>query len=61
MNNSTAAHKNITPEFTYPQPKNKITIGDIIRPAHGINPDANTFSEVIGKIERLALYHNILT
>ncbi len=29
MNNSTAAHKDITPEFTYPQPKNEITIGDI--------------------------------
>jgi len=29
MNNSTAAHKDITPGFTYPQPKNEITIGDI--------------------------------
>ncbi|MDM8556383.1 transposase [Desulfococcaceae bacterium HSG7] len=29
MNNSTAAHKDIAPEFTYPQPKNEITIGDI--------------------------------
>ncbi|MDM8544836.1 transposase [Desulfococcaceae bacterium HSG9] len=29
MNNSTAAHKDITPDFTYPQPKDEITIGDI--------------------------------
>ncbi|MDM8544733.1 hypothetical protein QUF90_26970 [Desulfococcaceae bacterium HSG9] len=29
MNNSTAVHKDISPEFTYPQPKDEITIGDI--------------------------------
>jgi hypothetical protein len=29
MNNSTAVHKDSAPDFTYPQPKDEITIGDI--------------------------------
>ncbi|MDM8544280.1 transposase [Desulfococcaceae bacterium HSG9] len=44
MNNSTAAHKDITLDFTYPQPKNEITIGDISDKSLSLNFDGGDIS-----------------
>ncbi len=44
MNNSTAAHKDIAPEFTYPQPKDEITIGDIGDKSLSLNFDGGNIS-----------------
>ncbi|MDM8543633.1 transposase [Desulfococcaceae bacterium HSG9] len=50
MNNSTAAHKDITPEFTYPQPKNEITIGDIGDKSLILNFDGGDISSDAGAL-----------
>ncbi len=44
MNNSTAAHKDIAPDFTYPQPKDEITIGDIGDKSLSLNFDGGDIS-----------------
>ncbi len=44
MNNSTAAHKDITPDFTYPQPKDEISIGDIGEKSLLLNFDGGNIS-----------------
>ena len=39
MNNATAVHKDIAPDFTYPQLKDEITIGDIEDKSLSLNFD----------------------
>ncbi|MCP4581727.1 MAG: hypothetical protein GY839_08905, partial [candidate division Zixibacteria bacterium] len=50
MNNSTAAHKDIAPGFTYPQPKDEITIGDIGDKSLLLNFDGGNISSDAGSL-----------
>ncbi|MCP4494727.1 MAG: hypothetical protein GY820_46605, partial [Gammaproteobacteria bacterium] len=50
MNNSTAIHKDIAPECTYPQPKDEITIGDIGDKSLLLNFDGGNISSDAGAL-----------
>ncbi len=50
MNNSTAVHKDIAPECTYPQPKDEITIGDIGDKSLSLDFDGGDISSDAGAL-----------
>ncbi|MDM8543166.1 transposase [Desulfococcaceae bacterium HSG9] len=59
MNNSTAAHKDITPGFTYPQPKDEISIGDIGDKSLLLNFDGGDISSDAGALPLLKVEERI--